>query len=363
MKKTAPTTGNLGNLGHLGDAAKDGKGTWWSNVGEGVKKTKEVVARTTTVAVEKTTEAAKVIAKTGKDGFEKGREAVIATKDTVNDLTKLLPMKALRHIAGNQPLYAVLDQMTLAELTTLYAGPLGMNSPKDMDTADNASDDGLRNYVASELLSAAKNSLMLWQALPCYDDVVRQVAQRIKISDATEADIADVERAILFKIVDLSISKMTDAQKQTLTGQVEAELAARGIQRKVMIDEITDFTSLMAIDLVPGAVGLASCTGVAGTVLGVNALQLIVLKGIVATSGYVAAGGALFGLGAGGAMMTIAGAAGPIALVLGTLYASYALAGPAFRKLIPGVCVIAAKRIEISAVPIEIRMTIKGDAS
>lgn len=349
MKKTEPITGNLRHLDNSGDAAKDAKSTWRSDFGEGVKKTKDALTRATTVAVEKTTEAAKVIAKTGKDGFEKGREAVIATKDTVNDLTKPLPIKALRHNAGNQPLYAVLDQMPLAELTTLYAGPLGMNSAKDIDTADNASDDGLRNYVASELLSAAKNSLMLWQALPSYDDVVRQVAQRIEVSNATQADIADVERAILFKIVDLSISKMTDEQRQTLTSQVEAELAARGIHRQVMIDEITDFTSLMAIDLVPGAVGLASCAGLAGTVLGVNALQLIVLKGIVATSGYVAAGGALFGLGAGGAMMTIAGAAGPIALVLGTLYASYTLAGPAFRKLIPGVCVIAAKRIENAA--------------
>ncbi len=342
MKITLPT------LADLGKAAKDAMPTM-ADLGKAAKQSKETLARTTIVVADTATKTGKMLAESAQDAHNKAKEAASTTKGRLDDLTKPLPIKALRHIAGNQPLYAVLDQMTSAELTTLYAGPLGMNCPKDIDTADNASDDGLRNYVASELLSAAKNSLMLWQALPSYDNVVRQVAQRIEVSSATQADVADVERAILFKIVDLSISKMTDDQKQTLTSQVEAELAARGIHRQVMIDEITNFTSLMAIDLVPGAVGLASCAGLAGTVLGVNALQLIVLKGIVATSGYVAAGGALFGVGAGGAMMTIAGAAGPIALVLGTLYASYTLAGPAFRKLIPGVCVIAAKRIEINA--------------
>ena len=312
--------------------------------------------------VETAEKTGQVIGQSSEAAQAKAKVAANTAKSKLDDLTKPLPIMDLKNIVGNRPLYAVLEQMARIELTGLYTGPLGMTSQKDEDTADNASDDGLRNYVAAELLSLAKNSLMLWQALPPYDDVVRQVAQRIKVSSATQADIADVERAILFKIVDLSISKMTDEQKQKLTSQVEAELAARGVHRKVMINEITDFTSLMAIDLVPGSVGLASCTGVAGTVLGVNALQLIVLKGIVATSGYVAAGGALFGLGAGGAMMTIAGAAGPVALVLGTLYASYTLAGPAFRKLIPGVRVIAAKRIEISAVPIEIDIA-KGDLS
>jgi len=361
MKEIEPTTGNLDNSGHLGDAAKDGKGTWWSNVGEGVKKTKEVVARTTTVAVEKTTEAAKVIAKTGKDGFEKGREAVIATKDTVNDLTKPLPIKELRHIAGNQPLYAVLDQMQLAELTTLYAGPLGMNSAKDIDTADNASDDGLRNYVAAELLSAAKNSLMLWQALPSYDDVVRQVAQRIKISDATQADIADVERAILFKIVDLSISKMTDEQKQTLTSQVEAELASGGIHHKVMIDEVKQFAISMGKSA-GKAHNLAGGAGLAGTVLGVNAMQLMVLNGIADTFGYIAAGQAWFGFGVLGSLVELLEEPELIVLVLGSK-AVNAIAGPAFRKLVPAICVIAAKRIEISAMPIEVSIPTKGNVS
>jgi uncharacterized protein YaaW (UPF0174 family) len=357
MKKTEPSTSNSGNLG---DAAKDAKRTW-PDFGEGVKKAREVLTRTTTVAVEKTTEAAKVLAKTGKDGFEKGREAASTTKGRLDDLTKHLPIKELRHIAGNQPLYAVLDQMTLAELTTLYTGPLCMRSPKDIDTADNASDDGLRNYVAAELQSAAKNSLMMWQALPSYDDVVRQVAQRIDVSQAAQADIADVERAILFKIVDLSISKMTDAQKLTLTSQVEAELAAGGIHRKVMIDEVKQFAVSMGKSA-GKAHGLAGGAGLAGTVLGVNALQLIVLKGIVATSGYVAAGQAWLGFGALGGLMELLEEPALIVLFLGPM-AVNAIAGPAFRKLVPAICVIAAKRIETSAVPIEIRIPTKEEVT
>jgi uncharacterized protein YaaW (UPF0174 family) len=192
--------------------------------------------------------------------------------------------------------------------------------------------------------------MALWKELPPYDEVVRLVAKRIHVSESTKAEVPDVERAILFKIVDLSIRKMTDEETQKLTKQVEAELAARGVKRKVTLSEVRKFISFAEGELVTGAVSLAgSAGGFAGTVIGVNGLQMIVLKGIIATSGYMSAGGALLGLGAGGTMMTIAGAAGPIALVLGTLYASYSLTGPAFRKLIPCICVIAAKRIEILA--------------
>lgn len=86
--------------------------------------------------------------------------------------------------------------------------------------------------------------------------------------------------------------------------------------------------------------------GTAG-VLGLNVLQLIVLQGIIATSGYAAGLGAVLGFGTGGAMLALAGAAGPVGLALGVLFTAYSLSGPAFRKLIPAICVIAAKRVEI----------------
>jgi uncharacterized protein YaaW (UPF0174 family) len=322
-----------------------------ANMGKAAIEARELLSRSTVAAVETAAKTGKLLVESAEDAQKTIKETSRKVKDTLDDLTETLPIKDLKDIPSNQPLYAVLDQMDRAELTGLYAGPLGMNHRKDKDTSDNASDDGMRHHVAAELLSSAKNSLKLWRELPSYDEVVRLVAQRVNVSDATQAEIADVERAILFKIVDLSISKMTDEEKQMLTKQVEAELAARGVHRKVTLGAITDFTGLMALDLVPEAISLVGSAGLTGTVLGVNALQLIVLKSIVATSGYVAAGGAFLGLGVGGTMMAIAGAAGPIALVLGTLYASYTLAGPAFRKLIPGICVIAAKRIEVGASP------------
>lgn len=81
--------------------------------------------------------------------------------------------------------------------------------------------------------------------------------------------------------------------------------------------------------------------------IGLNVLQFILLKGIILTLGYVATFQALLGLGFGGAMLAGAGAAGPIGLALGLLYTAYSLSGPAFRILIPSICVIAAKRVEL----------------
>jgi uncharacterized protein YaaW (UPF0174 family) len=312
--------------------------------------TKEATARFGKSAFEAATKASEVVVTSAVEA-QKNIEMVSGkVKDKFDDMTETLPIKDLPKVPGNQALYEVLDHMARDELTNFYAGPLAMSSKKDKDLTDNANDQGLRHHVAGELLTSAKNSMALWKELPPYDEVVRLVAKRIHVSESTKAEVPDVERAILFKIVDLSISKMTDEETQKLTKQVEAELAARGVKRKVTLSEVRKFISFAEGELVTGAVSLAgSAGGFAGTVIGVNGLQMIVLKGIIATSGYMSAGGALLGFGAGGTMMTIAGAAGPIALVLGTLYASYSLTGPAFRKLIPCICVIAAKRIEILA--------------
>ena len=303
--------------------------------------TKEATARFGKSAFEAATKASEVVVTSAVEA-QKNIEMVSGkVKDKFDDMTETLPIKDLPKVPGNQALYEVLDHMARDELTNFYAGPLAMSSKKDKDLTDNANDQGLRHHVAGELLTSAKNSMALWKELPPYDEVVRLVAKRIHVSESTKAEVPDVERAILFKIVDLSISKMTDEETQKLTKQVEAELAARGVKRRVTLSEVRKFTSFAAGDLVGAAAGSAG--GFAGTVLGMNALQMIVLKGIIATSGYMSAGGALLG---GGTMMAIAGAAGPIAVVLGTMYA---MSGPAFRKLIPCICVIAAKRIEILA--------------
>lgn len=80
--------------------------------------------------------------------------------------------------------------------------------------------------------------------------------------------------------------------------------------------------------------------------IGLNFLQFVVLKGIILSSGYFAAGGALMGFGTGGLMLAIAGWAGPVGAGLAFIYTAYSMAGPAYRKLVPGVCMIAAKRLE-----------------
>jgi uncharacterized protein YaaW (UPF0174 family) len=115
----------------------------------------------------------------------------------------------------------------------------------------------------------------------------------------------------------------------------------------VTFDEVVKFVKFAGMD-VGGSVGTLVMTapGMAG-VLGLNVLQLIVLQGIIATSGYAAGLGAVLGFGTGGAMLAVAGAAGPVGLALTALFTVYSLSGPAFRKLIPAICVIAAKRMEI----------------
>lgn len=55
------------------------------------------------------------------------------------------------------------------------------------------------------------------------------------------------------------------------------------------------------------------------------------------------------GLGAGGLMLAVAGWAGPLGAGFAFLYTAYSMAGPAYRKLVPAVCMVAAKRLEIGA--------------
>ena len=143
------------------------------------------------------------------------------------------------------------------------------------------------------------------------------------------------------------MDRMSDEQKTTLTREVGQSLLERGIDRNVSYAEVVRLVKFTGVD-VGGTVGAMAMTapGVAGAV-GLNALQFIVLKGIVMTSGYVAAGGAVLGFGMGAAMLSVAGAAGPIGVALALLYTAYSLSGPAFRKLIPAICMIAAKRLEI----------------
>ncbi len=204
----------------------------------------------------------------------------------------------------------------------------------------------LERKVARELAKAASYSLP-GAKVPAYDDIVRIVARQLELPTRAELRTEDLERAILFKVMERSLEGMSEKQKQSLTRDVQQDLRERGIDRKVRFDQVSKFVKFAVMD-VGGTTGTLTmiAPGLTGAI-GLNVLQFILLKGIILTLGYVATFQALLGLGFGGAILAGAGAAGPIGVTLALLYTAYSLSGPAFRKLIPSICVIAAKRVEL----------------
>jgi hypothetical protein len=228
--------------------------------------------------------------------------------------------------------------------------PLLVNTLKYKKNIDALKRAELEELVAKELLSVAAYSVP-GARLPTYDDTVRMVSKQLKLPHRSELAVDELERVILFKVIEKSLDRLDEGQKVKLSAEVNAALEQRGIDKKVTYSEVLRFVKSAGLDLGGLVGGLAfAAPGVAG-IVGLNFLQFAVLKGLLLTSGYFAAGGALLGLGVGGALMTIAGAAGPIGIGAAVLYAGYSLSGPAYRKLVPAICVIAAKRIEISARP------------
>ncbi len=244
-------------------------------------------------------------------------------------------------IASSDYLTPVLEAMKREELVALLKGPLNNASFEEkMASRD------LPGLIAEELSRAAAYSFP-WSKHPSYPDIVRMVAKQLKLPAREHLTVSEMEGAILFKIMEKSLEKMSDEQKKRLVLEVRKELKQKGITKRVTFSEVAHFVKFAGVDAGSMLGGLAlAAPGVAG-VVGLNFLQFAVLKGIILTSGYVAGGTALLGIGFGGALMTTAGVAGPIGAGLALIYAGYAISGPAFRKLIPAVCVIAAKRIEL----------------
>ena len=249
---------------------------------------------------------------------------------------------ATSDVLAQRPLRPVLSAMSEAEVNGLLVQVLKVNEEKLKQLGR----DDLNRLCEMELREAASYSLPAAK-LPVYDDIVRIVARRLKLPHRAAIPTEDVEKAILFKVMERSLDRLDAKQRDQLALQVQETLRDRGIDRKVTFDEVVKFVKFAGMD-VGGSVGTLVMTapGMAG-VLGLNVLQLIVLQGIIATSGYAAGLGAVLGFGTGGAMLVVAGAAGPVGIALGLLFTAYSLSGPAFRKLTPAICVIAAKRIEI----------------
>lgn len=246
---------------------------------------------------------------------------------------------AERVAAEDYWLSEVIEKMSLDELKGLVSQAFKRTVVENLDAQR------LRRVIAHELSTAASRSLPWARPIP-YTGIVRMVAKRIKLPAPDDSGVPEIERAILFKVLERSLEKMSSEQREGLARRIESQLRERGIEKKVAFDEVYDFVKFAAMD-VGGTVGglVLAGPGIAG-LIGLNFLQWIVLEAVILTSGHLAAAGAIFGFGTAGALMAAAGWAGPIGAALALLYTGYVLTGPAFRKLIPAVCFIAAKRLE-----------------
>ena len=244
---------------------------------------------------------------------------------------------------GNRALFDVLEGMPGSQLHQLRYSILKEKCD------DYLVDEKLRWAIAADISRAGSYSFKFWAAQLPYDEIVRQVARRLKLSAPLDSGVDEIERAILFKVIEKSLDRMTSEQRTKLSTTIENELKANGIDQKIAFKEVSSFVKFMSMDIGGTAGGFVlSAPGFSG-LAGLNFLQWVVLKGVILTSGHIAAGGALLGFGTGGVLMGVAGAAGPVAVGLAIIYTAHVLAGPAFRKLVPAICFIAAKRIELRA--------------
>lgn len=236
-------------------------------------------------------------------------------------------------------LVSVMEGMSNDDLKSLLTTTFKRDDVANLDALH------LRNLIAHEFSTAASRSLPWARPIP-YEAIVRMVARRLKLPAPADSAVPEIERVILFKVLEKSLEKMSSEERDSLARKVESELRARGIDKKVAFDEVRDFVKFAAMD-VGGTVGglVLAGPGIAG-LIGLNFLQWVILEAVILTSGHLAAAGAVFGFGTAGALMAAAGWAGPIGAALALLYTGYVLTGPAFRKLIPAVCVIAAMRLQ-----------------
>ena len=271
-----------------------------------------------------------------------GRSLAQVTGTMVDAVRERLPRKQPVPRGDEQSLTEVLWCMDRTELELLLRETFGRQRNLDaMELPD------LRQLVRKSFSDAAAYSWP-WASSPSYPETMGIVAQQLKLPVSSTVDVKDLERAILFKVVELALEKLDEKQKSALVERVGAELKARGVAGQVSFSELLAFVKTGGIDLGMTVGGLALAgPGIYG-VVGLNFLQFVVLKGIILSGGYLAAGSALLGMGSGGLALAIAGWAGPVGAGLAFLYTAYSVAGPAFRKLVPAVCVIAAKRLEVS---------------
>jgi hypothetical protein len=271
-----------------------------------------------------------------------GRSLAQVTGSAVDAVLDLLPRKPATPEGDDNTLTEVLWQMDKEELTGMLRDTFGRKRNLEQMEAPE-----LRRLLVASFSDAAAYSWP-WAAAPSYPESVALVARQLKLPSSSKVHVRELERMILFKVVELSLEKLEDSARADVVKRVEAELSARGIERRVAFQEIVSFVKTGGVDIGGTLGGLVLAgPGIYG-VVGLNFLQFIILKGILLSSGYVAGGAALMGIGTGGLMLAIAGWAGPVGAGLAFLYTAYSMAGPAYRKLVPAVCMIAAKRLELA---------------
>jgi hypothetical protein len=124
------------------------------------------------------------------------------------------------------------------------------NRLKDLNRA------GQESLAESELRAAASYTLP-GATQPVYDDIVRIVARRLRLPHRAAIPTEDIERAILFKVLERSLDRLSEEQREQLAIQIQQGLRERGIDRKVTFDEVVRFVKFAGVD-VGGTLGLAS---------------------------------------------------------------------------------------------------------
>lgn len=278
-----------------------------------------------------------------KQAEEFGRslaEVTGSATDRVAEVFRRAQVTALES-SGNGALEEALATMEAAELRQILKYPFAVEPAIGQDA------DSDRRRVVTEICQAGSHSFP-FAPTQSYGQVLVAVAKNLGLPVPLQASVQDIERAILFRVLQRSIANMKPEAADVMVNSVQHELEAKGVRGKVTFDEITRYVKFAGLD-VGGSIGtlLMTAPGLAG-IAGYNILQVAILNGVIYTGGYFAAGSAMLGFGVGGALMTAASAVGPFAIGLGLLYTGYRLSGPAYRKLIPAICAIAAKRLQFA---------------
>lgn len=270
-----------------------------------------------------------------------GKTLAQVTGSAFDAAMDLLPRRPPQPQGADQDLTEVLWRLNREELCGILRGTFGRRQPLDeMELPE------LRQLVRESFATAASYSWP-WASAPNYPQAVSLVARQLKLPSSSRVHVRDLERAILFKVVELSLGKLDETQQADLTRRIEEELKASGVERRVAFQEVVAFVKTGAVDIGGTLGGLVFAGPGLYGIAGLNFLQFVVLKSIIMTSGYFAGGAALLGFGTGGLLLTLAGWAGPIGVGLAVAFTTYSIAGPAYRKLVPAVCLIAAKRLEL----------------